>query len=37
MLKRIPVNSHDDEDLLRAKLEGAYDWLNRIQVMKKRA
>lgn len=36
ILKRIPVNSHDDEDLLRAKLEGGYDWLNRIQVMKKK-
>jgi peptidoglycan/xylan/chitin deacetylase (PgdA/CDA1 family) len=36
ILKRIPVNSHDDEDLLRAKLAGAYDWLNRIQVIKKR-
>jgi len=36
ILKRIPVNSHDDERLLRAKLAGAYDWLNRIQAMKKR-
>jgi peptidoglycan/xylan/chitin deacetylase (PgdA/CDA1 family) len=26
-LKRIPVNGADDETLLRAKLEGAYDWL----------
>ena len=36
LLKRIPVNSHDDEGLLRAKLEGGYDWLNRVQVMKKK-
>jgi peptidoglycan/xylan/chitin deacetylase (PgdA/CDA1 family) len=35
-LKRIPVNSHDDAKLLQAKLEGGYDWLNRIQVMKKK-
>jgi peptidoglycan/xylan/chitin deacetylase (PgdA/CDA1 family) len=27
LLKRLPVNSLDDEDLLRAKLEGGYDWL----------
>jgi hypothetical protein len=26
-LKRLPVNSLDDEALLRAKLEGGYDWL----------
>ena len=36
LLKRIPVNSHDDIELLQAKLEGGYDWLNRIQVMKKK-
>jgi peptidoglycan/xylan/chitin deacetylase (PgdA/CDA1 family) len=35
-LKRLPVNSYDDVELLRAKLEGGYDWLNRIQVMKKK-
>lgn len=35
-LKRIPVNSHDDTKLLQIKLEGGYDWLNRIQIMKKR-
>jgi peptidoglycan/xylan/chitin deacetylase (PgdA/CDA1 family) len=35
ILKRIPANSHDDIELLRAKLEGGYDWLNRIQFMKK--
>lgn len=26
-MKRLPVNSEDDGDLLRAKLEGGYDWL----------
>jgi len=26
-LKRLPINSCDDDALLRAKLEGAYDWL----------
>jgi hypothetical protein len=26
-LERLPVNSLDDENLLAAKLEGAYDWL----------
>jgi peptidoglycan/xylan/chitin deacetylase (PgdA/CDA1 family) len=26
-MKRLPVNSWDDEALLRAKLEGGYDWL----------
>jgi peptidoglycan/xylan/chitin deacetylase (PgdA/CDA1 family) len=26
-LKRLPVNSLDDEDFFRAKLEGGYDWL----------
>jgi len=26
-LKRIPVNSFDDEELFKAKLNGAYDWL----------
>jgi len=26
-LKRLPVNSWDDEALLRAKVEGGYDWL----------
>lgn len=30
-LKRIPLNMHDDESLLRAKLEGGYDWLRRAQ------
>ena len=27
MLKRLPVNSADDPALFRAKLNGAYDWL----------
>jgi peptidoglycan/xylan/chitin deacetylase (PgdA/CDA1 family) len=27
-LPRLPVNSWDDRDLLRAKLEGGYDWLH---------
>jgi peptidoglycan/xylan/chitin deacetylase (PgdA/CDA1 family) len=31
ILKRIPVNSADDLDLLSAKLSGNYDWLHRIQ------
>jgi peptidoglycan/xylan/chitin deacetylase (PgdA/CDA1 family) len=35
-LKRLPVNSCDDAELLQVKLEGGYDWLNRIQVMKKK-
>jgi peptidoglycan/xylan/chitin deacetylase (PgdA/CDA1 family) len=35
-LKRLPVNSMDDSRLLRAKLEGAYDWLSRLQLSYKR-
>jgi peptidoglycan/xylan/chitin deacetylase (PgdA/CDA1 family) len=35
-LKRIPVNSQDDAELLQAKLECGYDWLNGAQVVKKR-
>jgi len=35
-LRRIPVNSHDDLLLFRAKLEGGYDWLHRLQYWKKR-
>jgi len=27
LLPRLPINSHDDANLFRAKLEGAYDWL----------
>ncbi len=34
-LKRLPVNSADDETLLRAKLEGGYDWLARPQALAK--
>ncbi len=30
-LKRLPVNSYDDLSLFRAKLEGGYDWLHRLQ------
>lgn len=30
-LKRIPLNLHDDEALLQAKLEGGYDWLQSAQ------
>jgi hypothetical protein len=35
-LKRLPVNSMDDRRLLRAKLEGAYNWLYRLQRYYKR-
>ena len=35
-LKRLPVNSLDDAALLRAKLEGAYDWLAKSQTTVKR-
>lgn len=31
ILPRLPVNSWDDLDLFRAKLEGGYDWLHPIQ------
>jgi peptidoglycan/xylan/chitin deacetylase (PgdA/CDA1 family) len=34
-LERLPVNSLDDEDLLTAKLEGAYDWLRYPQRLSK--
>jgi peptidoglycan/xylan/chitin deacetylase (PgdA/CDA1 family) len=30
-MKRLPVNSHDDLRLLKAKLEGGYDWLHALQ------
>jgi len=30
-LKRLPVNSHDDLQFLRAKLEGGYDWVHAVQ------
>jgi peptidoglycan/xylan/chitin deacetylase (PgdA/CDA1 family) len=35
-LKRIPVNSYDDIQLFRAKLEGAYDWLQVVQYASRR-
>ncbi len=31
-LKRIPVNSYDDRSFFKAKLEGGYDWLYRVQI-----
>ncbi len=34
-LRRIPVNSGDDLALLKAKLEGNYDWLSGIQKLQK--
>ena len=34
-LKRIPVNSNDDLLFFQAKLEGGYDWLYPLQVVKK--
>ncbi len=34
-LPRLPVNSWDDPHLLRAKLEGGYDWLHWPQLLKK--
>jgi len=30
-LRRLPVNSFDDADLFRAKLEGGYDWMSKPQ------
>jgi len=36
-LKRLPVNTLDDRDLLQAKLDGDYDWLARPQAIIKRA
>jgi peptidoglycan/xylan/chitin deacetylase (PgdA/CDA1 family) len=35
-LKRLPVNSQDDDDLFEAKLSGAYDWLANAQSVVKR-
>ena len=32
-LKRLPMNTHDDIKLFRAKLDGAYDWLQKPQFM----
>jgi peptidoglycan/xylan/chitin deacetylase (PgdA/CDA1 family) len=34
-MKRLPVNSFDDNRLLRAKLESGYDWLHGIQLASK--
>ncbi len=34
-LKRLPINSCDDDRLLKAKLDGAYDWLHSIQYASK--
>ena len=36
-LPRLPVNNWDDISLLRAKLEGGYDWLHWAQILKKSA
>lgn len=35
-LERLPVNSADDPALLKAKLEGAYDWVGGMQSLAKR-
>jgi peptidoglycan/xylan/chitin deacetylase (PgdA/CDA1 family) len=35
-LRRLPVNSFDDHRLLKAKLEGGYDWLHKFQFAYKR-
>ena len=35
LLRRIPMNDHDDDKLFRAKIEGDYDWLGTIQGIKK--
>jgi peptidoglycan/xylan/chitin deacetylase (PgdA/CDA1 family) len=34
-LPRLPINSLDDGDLFEAKLQGAYDWLHRVQYASK--
>ena len=34
-LPRLPVNTWDDRSLLRAKLDGGYDWLHWVQLLKK--
>jgi peptidoglycan/xylan/chitin deacetylase (PgdA/CDA1 family) len=36
-MKRLPVNDSDDDELFRAKLDGAYDWLHTGQLLYKRA
>lgn len=35
-LKRLPVNSRDDLAFFKAKLDGGYDWLHRVQLTSKR-
>jgi peptidoglycan/xylan/chitin deacetylase (PgdA/CDA1 family) len=35
LLRRIPVNEHDDERLFKAKIEGDYDWMGTVQAAKK--
>jgi peptidoglycan/xylan/chitin deacetylase (PgdA/CDA1 family) len=35
VMKRLPVNSCDDRGLFRAKLEGGYDWLHKVQLASK--
>jgi len=35
-LKRIPINEYDDEQFFKAKINGAYDWLYYLQLMKKK-
>lgn len=32
-LKRLPINSYDDLELLNAKLEGGYDWVRNLQTL----
>lgn len=34
-LPRIPMNEYDDVRLFRAKIEGGYDWLHRVQYLRK--
>ena len=34
-LPRLPINNWDDEELLRAKLQGGYDWLHWPQLLKR--
>jgi len=37
LIKRIPVNSDDDEQFFKTKLEGAYNWIHKPQVLFKYA
>jgi peptidoglycan/xylan/chitin deacetylase (PgdA/CDA1 family) len=34
-MSRLPVNAHDDLEFFRGKLDGAYDWLRRMQYVAK--